>query len=63
MISWDLAIEENGDPLLIEFNVCYGELDFHQLCNGPIFKDLTREVLDDVFENAYSLNSILKSMK
>lgn len=63
LISWDLAIEENGEPLLIEFNVCYGELDFHQLCNGPIFGDLTREVLNDVFEKAYSLNSILKSMK
>lgn len=63
MISWDLAIGEDGHPILIEFNITWGELDFHQLCNGPIFGELTREVLDDVFENAYTLNAILKSMQ
>ena len=62
LISWDLAIDENGTPMLIEFNVCYGELDFHQLCNGPIFGDLTEDVLRDVFSNSYTLKSILKSM-
>lgn len=39
-----------------------GELDFHQLCNGPIFGDLTEEVLKDVFENSYTLKSIIKSL-
>lgn len=63
LISWDFAIGEDGHPILIEFNVSWGQLDFHQLCNGPIFGDLTREVLDDVFKNAYTLNSILKSMQ
>lgn len=62
MISWDFAIGEDGHPILIEFNIAFGELDFHQLCNGPIFGDMTREVLDDVFKNAYTLNAILKSM-
>lgn len=63
LISWDFAVGEDGHPILIEFNIVYGELDFHQLCNGPIFRELTREVLDDVFMNAYSLNCILKSMQ
>ena len=61
LISWDFAIGEDGHPILIEFNIAFGELDFHQLCNGPIFGDMTREVLDDVFKNAYTLKSILKS--
>ena len=63
LISWDIAIDEAGNPLLIEFNASCGELDFHQYCNGPIFGDLTEEVLDDVFNNSYTLKSILKSMQ
>lgn len=61
LISWDLAIGEDGKPLLIESNVTFGELDFHQLCNGPIFGDLTQDVLADVFANSYTLNSIIKT--
>lgn len=63
LISWDLAIDEFGHPMLIEFNLTFGELDFHQFCNGPIFGDLTEEVLADVFANSYTLNSIIKSYK
>lgn len=61
LISWDLAVDESGHPLLIEFNLSFGELDFHQLCNGPIFGDMTEDVLNDVFCNSYTLKSILQS--
>lgn len=63
MISWDVTIGEDGRPILIEFNIAFGGLDVHQLPNGPIFGDLTHEVLDDVFQNGYTLKSILKSMQ
>lgn len=63
LISWDLAIGEDGHPILIEFNVSCGGLDVHQLPNGPIFGDMTEDVLEDVFKNSYTLNSILKSMQ
>lgn len=49
MISWDLAINESGDPVLIEANFSYGQLDFHQMCNGPLFGETTEEVLNKVF--------------
>ena len=49
LISWDLSIDPAGEPLLIEVNLSYGELDFHQLCNGPIFGSLTTQVLEHVF--------------
>lgn len=39
LISWDFAIDAEGQPLLIEANLYGGELDFHQMCNGPIFGD------------------------
>lgn len=63
MISWDIAIDESGEPLLVEANLCGGGLDAHQICNGPLFGDLTEEVLKEVFANSYTLNSILKSMQ
>lgn len=63
LISWDFAVGESGEPILIEFNISHGQLDFHQLCNGPIFGDLTEEVLKDVFINSFTLNSIIKSFK
>lgn len=62
MISWDLAIDEAGEPLLVESNMSGGGLDAHQICNGPLFGDMTVEVLTEVFKNSYTLNSILKSM-
>lgn len=60
LVSWDLAIDESGHPSFLELNFD-GGLDIHQLCNGPIYGEMTHEVLDYVFKNAYTLNSILKS--
>lgn len=41
LISWDFTVDKSGKPVLIEANLCGGELDFHQMCNGPIFGDET----------------------
>ncbi len=49
LLSWDLAIGADGNPLVIEVNMTFGQVDFHQMCNGPIFGDLTDEVLSQVF--------------
>ena len=49
MISWDIAINRNAEPVLIEANLANGQLDFHQLNNGPIFGDLTENILNSVF--------------
>lgn len=61
LISWDLSVDEKGEPILIEFELTFGGLNFHQICNGPIFGDLTEDVLKEVFANSYTLNSIIKS--
>ena len=50
LISWDIALNKDNEPVLIEANLCSGELDFHQLNNGPIFGDETKEILTEVFE-------------
>lgn len=49
LISWDLAVDEKGEPMIIEVNLCYGGTDIHQIANGPLFGDKTEEVLDNVF--------------
>ena len=49
LVSWDFAVGTDGQPILIEANLHYGELDFHQLNNGPIFGEDTEMILKEVF--------------
>lgn len=49
MVSWDVAIREDGTAVLIETNLSDGQLDFHQLNNGPLFGDDTKVILDEVY--------------
>lgn len=48
-VSWDIAINEAGEPILIEANLCRGGIDLLQLSNGPLFGDDAKEILDEVF--------------
>jgi hypothetical protein len=36
-ISWDIAIQENGEAIFIEFNLKRQSIHGHQVLNGPIF--------------------------
>ena len=49
LISWDVAINEDGEPVLIEANMRNGSINFHQFNNGPLFGELTDAVLSEVF--------------
>lgn len=51
LISWDLSIGCDGEPILIEVNLTYGGVSIHQMTNGPIFGMLTEKVLRDVCKN------------
>lgn len=48
LTSWDLSVNEGGEPVLVEVNLAYGELFFHQITNGPVFGDLTKEIIQEV---------------
>lgn len=48
-VSWDIAITEDGTPVLIEANLCRGGIDLLQLNNGPLFGEDTVKILDEVF--------------
>ena len=49
LTSWDLPVGTDGEPILIEVNMAYGGLFFHQITNGPVFGELTREIIEEVF--------------
>lgn len=58
LISWDFAVDPAGEPVLIEANLHYGELDFHQLNNGPLFGEDTEKILKEVFGSAKNNRSL-----
>lgn len=49
LISWDVAIDETGEAVLIEANLSLGGINDVQLCSGPLFGRDTEKVLDEVF--------------
>ena len=52
LISWDFAIGPDGNPIFIEWNM-KGDTQLHQLSNGPLYGEHTREILDEFFSHAY----------
>lgn len=50
LVGWDMTVSEEGEPILIEANMDYPEIYFHQLGGGPIFADtdLFNEILSYV---------------
>lgn len=48
LASWDLSIDTEGNPILIEANLSYGALDLHQVANGPIFGDMGRDIVLEI---------------
>ena len=48
LLSWDVAIDQEGNPVLLEPNLYVGELDFHQLNNGPLFGEDQDRILSEI---------------
>ncbi|MBR5231942.1 MAG: hypothetical protein IKW00_06825 [Clostridia bacterium] len=48
-VCWDIAICEDGTPVMIEANLCRGGIVSLQLNNGPIYGADTKKILDEVF--------------
>lgn len=45
MISWDIAIDESAEAVIIEANHG-GDIKLHQAVTGPLFGDMTKKILD-----------------
>ena len=53
LVSWDIAVAEDGEPIFIEMNLIYGAMEYHQLFNGPLFGDRTDEILNAVYHKKH----------
>ena len=51
MIAWDFCIDEEGDPVMIETNMCGVDNSYFQMANGPVFGDLTDQIIEAVKNN------------
>ena len=49
LISWDVAIDEEGEAVLIEANLSLGGINNVQICSGPLFGEDAEKILDEVF--------------
>lgn len=49
--GWDVAIDDKGNPILIEVNLKCPGGNIMQIPNGPLFGIHTDEVLNDIFKN------------
>ena len=50
MVAWDVSILEDGTPVLIEANLYDGQLDSHQIHNGPLFGKDTVRIMNEIFK-------------
>lgn len=60
LMSWDLAVDLEGDPVLIEMNLTYSGVDSHQLANGPIYGTTPQPIIEEVVNNSYTLRKLLR---
>ena len=49
LVSWDIAVNEKGEAVLIEANLSLGGIQNRQSIQGPIFGEDTKRILDEVY--------------
>lgn len=49
LVAWDIGFAQDDRPFLLEANLNGGGINGMQLTNGPLFKEDTEEILDEVF--------------
>ena len=60
LISWDIAIDNNGNPVLIEMNLTFSGIDVPQFTNGPLFGLDTQTIMEEVMNNSYTFRKMLQ---
>lgn len=49
IVGWDIALDYNNRPIMVEVNLKGPSIDVEQMCSGPTFGNRLQEVLDYVF--------------
>jgi len=52
IVSWDIAIGLQAEPILIELNLV-GDSTFYQMVSGPLFGSFTEELLEKIRDSPY----------
>lgn len=55
IIGWDFSIDQEGEPVFIEYN---GAPGLNQVSCGPLFGEFTESVLDSIFTNKSNISTI-----
>ena len=53
IISWDIAIDEHGEAVIVEANFS-GDLRMHHAVTGPLFGEMTEAFLDEYLAGKFS---------
>lgn len=48
LVGWDVALDENNEPVLLEANMAHPGVEVLQLCNGPLFGNDLPDILAEV---------------
>lgn len=48
IIGWDIALDRNNQPILIEANIYWPGITIEQIAGGPVFGERTNELIDFV---------------
>ena len=48
LISWDFTVDENEEPIMIELNLRWCAINFHQFHHGALFGDRTDYILKNI---------------
>lgn len=58
IIGWDIALDSENNPVLIEANTYWPGITMEQFASGPIFGSRTKEVIEYIKSNCYSNKNI-----
>lgn len=59
LIGWDIAVDEDGIPTLIELNQ-YPDCEFIQIFNGPMFGEYTDDLLEHISRHRIEAVTVYK---
>lgn len=59
LVGWDIAVDETGEPILIELNQ-YPDCEFIQLFNGPMFGKYTDSLMNAISQYDTSFETVAK---
>ncbi|WP_340102840.1 sugar-transfer associated ATP-grasp domain-containing protein [Rhodohalobacter sp. 8-1] len=62
LISWDVTIDNQFEPVMIELNLINQDINMHQVTSGPLFGDYSEEIIrksvESLNKSKYTLTSL-----